>query len=49
MKPLVELQSSDMKVDALLLAASLIPLIPKIAANIQYWVANNLNLSTQQL
>ena len=49
MIPFSEFQSSDMQIDALLLAAKFIPFVPKIAANIQYWVTSNLNLSTQQL
>ena len=38
-----------MQVDTLLLAAKFIPFVPKIAANIQYWVKSILNISTTDL
>ena len=49
MSPLVGLQGIDKQIDTLLLAARFVPFVPKIAANIQYWVTNNFNVSTKQL
>ena len=49
MTPFLALHGADMQVDALLLAAKFIPFVPKIAANIQYWVTSNLNISTKDL
>ena len=49
MTPFLEIQGVDMQVDTLLLAAKFIPFVPKIAANIQYWVTSNLNISTTDL
>ena len=49
MTPFLEIQGVDMQVDTLLLAAKFIPFVPKIAANIQYWVTSNLSISTNDL